>query len=225
MADTHGLILGFDPGGEGKSQGDFGWSICDTISGTLRPPFETGLAKNAWDALCKVKDALKRHHPNGHPPVLAAGIDAPLFWNPQGKRTVDSYLKEVLKPFGMDRSVIQINSLRGACLAQGLLVGRHLRETWPLLPMTEAHPTVMLRLLHLARQSESADMADQIIEGLDDHQRDATLAAAAAWAMLHQAPGWCDLYIRERCPVKLLDPPIGYWMPQSIETSSVDRSP
>ena len=143
MTEPHGLILGFDPGGEGKatSPGTFGWCICSTRNGTLQPPLETGLAKNAWDALRQVTEALQRHYPTRQPPVLAAGIDAPLFWNPQGKRTVDSYLKQVLKSSSMANSVMHINSLPGACLAQGLLLGRHLREIWDF-PITEAHPTV-----------------------------------------------------------------------------------
>lgn len=216
MPEPHGLILGFDPGGEGRrSQGEFGWSICKTINGTLQPPIETGLAKNARDALHKVKDALK-HHRDGDLPVVAAGIDAPLFWNPQGKRTVDTYLKKVLKPFGMDNSVNQINSLRGACLAQGLLIGRHLQENWDIpTPMTEAHPTVLLHLLKHMGQPESIRMTGHVIDGLAGHQRDATLSAVAAWAMLHQPPDWHDLYVMEPCPVELLDQPISYWMPIS----------
>ena len=130
MSEHRGLILGFDPGGEGGSRGKFGWSICETISGALQPPIEAGLAKNAWDALNKVKDALKQDDLEGGPPVIAAGIDAPLFWNQQGKRIVDINLKEDLKQSGKDNSVLHINSLQGACLAQGLLVGKHLRETW-----------------------------------------------------------------------------------------------
>ncbi len=214
MTEPHGLILGFDPGGEGKSQGEFGWSICSTSNGTLQPPLKTGSAKNAWDALLQIKDALRRHYPTRHPPVLAAGIDAPLFWNPQGKRTVDCYLKQVLKPSGMDKSVMHINSLRGACLAQGLLLGRHLRETWDF-PMTEAHPTVLRHLLHRSGQSETTQMVEHVIVGLAGHQRDATLSAVAAWAMLHEPPRWHNLYPKEHCPVQLIDPPISYWMPLS----------
>ena len=212
MTEPRGLILGFDPGGEGNSQGRFGWCICSTGNGVLQPPLAKGLAKNAWDALLSIRNALKRHYPTGHPPVLAAGIDAPLFWNPQGKRSVDSYLKKVLTPSGMDKSIMHINSLPGACLAQGLLLGRHLRATWNL-PMTEAHPTVLLHLLSRWEQSKLTQMVEHAIEGLADHKRDATLSAVAAWAMIHQPTGWSDLFLRESCPVQLLDPPISYWMP------------
>ena len=212
MTGPHGLILGFDPGGEGKSQGEFGWSICSASNGTLHPPQNTGLAKNGWDALFQVKAALQRRYAYQHPPVLAAGIDAPLFWNPQGKRTVDSYLKQVLKPSGRDNSVMHINSLRGASLAQGLLLGIHLRALWDF-PITEAHPTVLLHLLRRSGQSDSIAMVERAIVELADHQKDATLSAVAAWAMLHAPPRWRNLYPMEYCPVQLIDPPVGYWMP------------
>ena len=85
MPESNGFILGFDPGGKGK----FGWSICRVSNGQLQQPLETGLADDAWDALLKVKQELGRYSPSGNPPVLAAGIDAPMFWSKRGNRTVD----------------------------------------------------------------------------------------------------------------------------------------
>ena len=212
MPKPNGFILGFDPGGIGK----FGWSICRVSNGHLQQRLETGLADDAWDALLQVKQALGRYSPSGNLPVFAAGIDAPMFWSNKGSRTVDNVVKDALKakrfptPSG---TVQQVNSLRGACLVQGVLVGKYLHETWNL-KITEAHPGALDYLLGYLNQPKVVGMVNHMTAGLaDSDERDATLAAVAAWAMLHQSPGWQNLYELEYCPVQPFNTPVSYWMP------------
>ncbi len=219
--EPNGFILGFDPGGRGK----FGWSICRVSNGLLQNPLKTGLADDACDALCQVKRALERHESPGNLPVLAAGIDAPMFWSPRGSRTVDDVLRCALTEKGLrTASVLQVNSLRGACLVQGMLIGRYLHETWGL-KITEAHPKALKCLLYKhSKKREEVEMVKCATEGLtNDHKRDATLAAVAAWAMIHDSPGWQNLYNLERHPIQPFNTPISYWMP--IPNTGLHQSP
>ena len=213
MPESSGFILGFDPGGVGN----FGWSVCSAASDHLQQPFKTGLADDAWDALGQVKKVVGSFDVLGKPQVLAAGIDAPLFWGRTGKRKVDDVLRQALRrskfptPGG---TVQQVNSLRGACLVQGVLLARYLRDWKPGLPITETHPKALLHLLHHSGQPEM-----RLIEGLEnrdrEHERDATLSAIGAWAMNRRLPGWRDLYSEEPTPVQPFDTPVAYWMPIS----------
>ena len=187
MSESSGLILGFDPGGEGR----FGWSICSVEDDELQRPLEMGLADDAEDALDQVKKTINSSGLSGRAHVLAAGIDAPLFWGRRGKREVDDVLRRALRD-GMfptpSGTVQQVNSLRGACLVQGVLLARYLSDWNPGLPTTEAHPKA---LLHLLRDSGRNDMTNlaRLIEGpqRSEHERDATLSAIGAWAMYRRA--------------------------------------
>lgn len=99
MSDFTGVILGFDPGGNDK----FGWSICrDHPRDMLLPPLITGLADSAPDAISEVKKALKFHFP-ANPNVLAAGVEAPLFWNRWGYREIDNLLDCAMRHTGFRR--------------------------------------------------------------------------------------------------------------------------
>ena len=183
MPKSIGLILGFDPGGAGN----FGWSVCSVASDHLQRPLETSLADDAWDALNQVKQAIKSPDLPGDPSVLAAGIDAPLFWGKRGNRAIDAVLRRALKRSNFPTpggTVQEVNSLRGACLVQGVLLGRHLRDWKPGLQITEAHPKALQHLLRHSGQPEMTKLA-RLTEGLEDceHVRDATLSAVAAWAM------------------------------------------
>ena len=213
ISEPNGVLLGFDPGGRGR----FGWSICTTSAGDLQPSPTTGLADDAWDAFSQVKEALECSGLDPCSSVLAAGIDAPMFWSRRGNRTVDEILRRRLKESGYPPSklggtVQQVNSLRGACIVQGTLLGRYLHEEWEL-PLTEAHPKVLRHLLRRSKQPNQVEMVRRLTEGLVDHQLDATLSAVAAWAMIHKPPGWRNLYDQECSPVHPFAVPVGYWMP------------
>ena len=213
MSDTDGIILGFDPGG----RGNFGWSICETTSGKLKKPRETGLANDAWHAMEQVKKAL-----TDDDTVLAAGIDAPLFWSKRGNRTVDGDLRESLRGSCQKIRVLAVNSLWGSVLVQGLLLAKHIRKEWKDVKITEAHPTALCCLVRNSGQPELEEMVDHVTTNLAGDVRDATLSAVAAWAMLHKPCGWSDLSLKEQRRVQLIDPPVSYWMP--IPSSS-SKSP
>ena len=208
MPDHNDFILGFDPGGKGN----FGWSICKVADGNLQPPAKTGLANDAWDAMNKVEAAIP-----GNSTVLAAGIDAPLFWSMTGNRQADVLLRKALKDtqFPTPSGTVQaVNSLRGACVVQGPLLVKHLDDRWDL-SITESHPKALYHLLRYTAQPnpDMVDMVERLIAGLTDHQRDATLSAVSAWAAHQNWRGWQNLYDLECCPIQPFDIPVGYWMP------------
>ena len=233
MSDPQSFILGFDPGGVGH----FGWSICEAIGGKLQPHPMTGLANDAWHAICEAKKNLP-----DNPTVLAAGIDAPLFWSKKGGRKVDEVLRQALKatdfPVSKVGGTVQtVNSLQGACLVQGLLLTRFLSTTGWDLTITESHPRALCHLLcHMGQRDmvqrlteDVADYtqystrcicgceeADKPKASLADHRRDATLSAISAWAAIYQTPPtWQNLYVEIEEPHRImpLEIPVSYWMP------------
>ena len=200
MNERVDVVLGFDPGGKGN----FGWSICKIAGGQLSI-IETGVASDALEVIRTVSAALP-----SSVRVLAAGIDAPMFWSRAGNRTVDGIIREALRSHGYPtRSVLEVNQLWGVVLVQGVLLGSYIHQEFKAVPITEAHPKVLLRLLD---DSESARLT-QLTDGRSEHERDAVLAAFAAWSMYRRAPGWRNLYWDEPNPILPLRTPVSYWMP------------
>ncbi|MBI4937823.1 MAG: hypothetical protein HY846_06335 [Nitrosomonadales bacterium] len=159
---------------------DFALSAQDVAVGT------TEHAISARDAIIEELD--------GKTFLEGAGIDAPLFWQPSG-REIDRELH-----------ALHLNSLRGGCLVQGLLVGRALKATFPKIRLTEAYPARLTNYL------ENFQMAWG-----NEHERDACLAAIAAWAMIERREDW-----RNRIPVEnnAIWMPIGeveYWLPNNLD--------
>ncbi len=201
MSERIDVVLGFDPGGAGN----FGWSICKIAGGQLGI-IETGVASDALEAIKKVSAALP-----SNVRVLAAGIDAPMFWSRAGNRTVDGIIREELSGRGCPtKSVLEVNSLWGAVLVQGILLASYLHQEFNAVPITEAHPKVLLCLLD---DSESAQLAPLIRGISNEHKRDAVTAAYAAWSMHRRTPGWRNLYWDEPNPILPLRTPVSYWMP------------
>ena len=230
------FILGFDPGGAGDAcdEGHFGWSICKEADGQLQPPAATGLATDAWDAINQVRVRIL-----GNSRVLAAGIDAPLFWSRTGSRQADAVLRRTLSDNGFPASKVggtvqAVNSLQGACSVQGMLLTKYLSETWDL-TITESHPTALRHLLDYRGHRDmvmclTAGLADyeqdparclcgcwrakKPTTRLADHERDATLSAVSAWAAIRpNLPDWQNLYVEEPYPIQPFNIPVSYWMP------------
>ena len=200
MSERVDVVLGFDPGGKGK----FGWSIC-TVGGGQLCIRKTGVASHALDVIRMVSSRLP-----SNARVLAAGIDAPMFWSDTGNRRIDRVIREELKRRGLPaRSVLEVNALWGAVLVQGILLASYLYQEFNAVPITEAHPKV---LLHLLEESESARLTE-LAAGRSEHERDAVVAAFAAWSMHRRAPGWRNLYWDEPNPILPLKTPVSYWMP------------
>src|SRR6266446_4384905 len=70
-----------------------------------------------------------------HDHIDGVGIDAPLWWSsgPSGDRKADNELRK----YG---PVQAPNSLRGAVLVQGVMLATRLRQLYPQISITEAHP-------------------------------------------------------------------------------------
>jgi hypothetical protein len=122
-------------------------------------------------------------------------------------------------------TVQQVNSLRGACITQGLVAAHLLRRAVPGVRITEAHPKALLWLINVA--SADRRVPDVSMEhlakfiscqaaSLSEHERDATLGAVAAWAIVSGASGWRDIAAEDSDAVVPF-PPVEYWMP--IEAS------
>lgn len=209
------VILGFDPGGARQ----FGWCVAQPRDDGKLQLHASGIASHAAGALRAV---LTKAANLGR--IAAAGIDSPLLWVADGDRKADKTIREAIQRVGATNvggRVQQVNSLRGACLSQGILVAHLLRRELPEIRITESHPKALLWLLHVASnelpvanvginhlvnliQSESLHMSE--------HERDAALGAVAAWAMMSKRSGWRDLYQDEQnafAPVS----PVEYWMP------------
>ena len=209
------ILLGFDPGGEDG----FGWCVVEdgpTLPLRIRV---AGVVDNASDALAAAQQILR---PGDR--VVAAGVDAPLFWVPAGDRVADRTVRDSARDLGLPSpwgTVQKVNSLRGACLVQGIMIGELLRRKWHKLAISEAHPKAFLWLARIAsptRHHLNVELA--AIPQLSappsmlavEHHRDAAIAALSAWAMVHHPQGWRDLYVNEAGAYSPLAQPLGYWM-------------
>jgi len=206
--------IGLDPGGKGA----FGWCVAEGTALPLRT-IASGVADYAQQAVsASLQAAVSRE-------LCCAGVDAPLTWRTAGDRDVDRYLRQrVLRLGGSGGTVGSVNSLRGACLIQGMMAATLLRERKPNLPISESHPKAMLRLLGIANAANpvnaitSHDLEQFLMGKVTDasqHERDAALTALSAWAMFVQHQSWQDLYLKEAPnPLSPLSAPFGYWMPR-----------
>lgn len=208
-------LAGFDPGGERQ----FGWCVVKASQELPLSLHSTGVASNAAEA---VNCALKMIPSQGT--LIAAGIDSPLFWSPDGDRNADRVTRNEIKKLGASApagTVQHVNSLRGACLVQGVLAAKLLRSAIPSILITEAHPKALLWLIGAAtkRQPVKSVTMRELSEfiafsrsDLSEHERDAALAALGAWAMMVKASGWEDLFALESQPFVPVSP-VAYWMP------------
>lgn len=196
MTEPIEVFLGFDPGGIGN----FGWSICREDGEGEFEQWKSGVANNAGEVITAVLGKLP---PNAR--VLAAGIDAPLFWDRTGSthRRVDEVIREAVG----NRNPVAVNGLYGAVVVQGPLLAALLRQHFVNFQITEAFPGALRDLLN------PVPAVLQLLPGESGHQQDARTAAYAAWCMHRQAEGWRDLFLEEPDPVLPLGTPVSYWMP------------
>lgn len=192
-------FVGFDPGGEKA----FGWAVLSATGPNLSL-VASGTCTGARTALSAAQAA------TSIAPV-AFGTDAPLFWVDAGDRKADETVRKmVCAAGGKSGTVNHVNSLRGACLVQGVLVTRLAAELWPRAAITEAHPKALLAASQVAR-----DFATHIIRTLStEHERDAALAAYAAFSFVTQANDWHDLAAKEQNPFFPGGKRVAYWFPK-----------
>lgn len=211
------VILGFDPGGVNN----FGWCVTQAKNDAQLRLRDSGVENYAEGA---IEAALAKAEGFGE--IGAAGIDSPLFWVPKGDRQADKTVRSAMKQLGavyVGGTVQQVNSLRGACLTQGIMSAYLLRRKLPAIRITESHPKALLWLLRIANvecrvdnvtMSHLGDFIESDSPHLSDHKRDAALGAVAAWAMINSRNGWRDLYQDEKNPFAPVSP-VEYWMPIS----------
>ena len=184
--------------------------------------FESGVVSCADDAMKWLYEKAET--------ILAAGIDAPLWWSSgkNGERNADLFVRGRLHEVGANDvggTVQSANSLRGAVLIQGVLLATALRQQWRELPITEAHPKALLKAIW-PQAPKGASLWDEIarcysLKGapLDsEHMRDALLAAVAAREGYRRK--WTlDLAMErsqfEQDPASLPWGPVSYWWPST----------
>lgn len=193
-------FVGFDPGGINA----FGWAVVEWM-GTPPVLVGQGICSNAAEALA----AAAFHLPD---PPHGIGIDAPLFWVAHGDRAADQAVRAlVVACGGHGGTVNHVNSLRGACLVQGVLVAILARARWPRVALTEAHPKALLAVCGAAHH-----FVDELVpEPFVEHTRDAALAAFSARSSHVGSAGWHDLAAVEVAPVFPAGTPIQYWFPEA----------
>ena len=200
------VVIGLDPGGLNK----FGWACLRNDFGKF--VLNTGCSDNARAAIREANN-----YTEGFAPV-AVGIDSPLFWVAEGDRRADASLRRrVCAADGHSGTVGHVNSLRGACLVQGVLAARQVAEKWPSVKITEAHPKA-LRLVHFKDDPLEDDqlkkfVKDHLSKLPTEHERDAALAAYTAWAFAEKSDGWSDLALEEVEPFFPSGGKVSYWFP------------
>lgn len=212
------LLIGLDPGGEGA----FGWAIVEHAASLPLSIVATGCSSSAAEAVAAVT-----HEVRGEV-VAAAAIDTPLFWSRTGDRAADKSVRGGIRRAGAKTpggTVQHVNSLRGACLVQGVVAAMLLREAWPGLPISEAHPKALLWLLGVAVPELHPSLVTlQSLEryftrargGEPEHERDAVIGALSAWGAVTRPPGWQDLVVNEPSPLLPVAHPLSYWMPRIV---------
>jgi hypothetical protein len=196
------IVVGFDPGGKNA----FGWAI---VSGTLDAPnFESGgVATGAQQALECSSTALK--FMTDAPDAIA--IDAPLHWSGGVDRAVDCTVRrQVCDAHGRSGTVSHVNSLRGACLVEGVVIAKLSHEAWPSARLTEAHPKALMLLCSEAKLFSALPS----MGGSGHHMRDAAVCAFAGLAMLEDRNGWRDLVVTESGALFPFGIKAEYWFPQ-----------
>lgn len=222
---TAKVVLGFDPGGPGG----FGWAVLQMQKQDPPAVRACGCGDGARDVVAAAMRAARGDA------IVAAGIDAPMFWSLGASRDADNRVRRaVLNRGGSSGTVQAVNSLRGACLAQGLLAAHLLRLEAPSLPITEAHPKAVLWHLGILSPTRrkgkglaELDAANLIARGAsqteaqDEHVRDAVVSAVGAWAMVvGTISGWENIASIGRDDYTPLAPLPEYWMPQGMVASS-----
>ena len=190
-------LVGMDPGG----QNAFGWAVLEFRKGDYRL-LASGTASGVPSVFRCVNQVLT------HSPV-AVGIDAPLFWVPEGDRRADQVVRRmVCAAGGSSGTVSHVNSLRGACLVQGVLAAIEAHKHWPTAKLTESHPKALLLASSAARRF--AERLNLSVE----HERDAALAAFSANALIGQAEDLHDLVKLDENAIFPGGKPVAYWFPK-----------
>jgi hypothetical protein len=189
--------VGLDPGGENA----FGWAVLECNERACRL-VASGTATGVPSVFRSVRQVLT------YGPV-AVGIDAPLFWVPEGDRRADQVVRRmVCGAGGSSGTVSHVNSLRGACLVQGILAALEAHKHWPTAQLTESHPKALL-----LASAEAGTFAERLNLSVE-HERDAALAAFSANALVERTEHWHDLVKLDDNAIFPGGKPVAYWFPK-----------
>ena len=209
------VVVGLDPGGLGK----FGWCVGTTRPGQMLRITESGVVDNAASAFTAIQRVVA---PQSR--IAAAGIDCPLYWALSGPRQADITIRRELRRIkapNIGGTVQDPNSLRGACLVQGVIAAHLLRRVYKRIRLTESHPKALLRFFGLAPAErpgtrvwagELAKWVQCNLTTRTEDERDAIVAAFTAHAMMAKLSGWRNLVLEEGKIFHVLRP-VEYWMP------------
>jgi predicted nuclease with RNAse H fold len=166
MKHSDRVWIGADPGGKRN----FGLAILKA-DGSART-WCVDCADEAIDVVIKELDTA----PTG------AGVDAPLWWSsgPSGDRRADQWLRQ---RYGLSGGQVQTaNSLRGAALVQAAMFVHRIRQRYPSIGVTEAHPKAVMVALRIENWTKCSDGfgITAAINDEQEHERDAIIAATAA---------------------------------------------
>lgn len=193
-------FIGVDPGGT-KS---FGWCLIEfNESSDQLLNWKSGTCSSIQETLASIM-AITTRQPK------AIGIDAPLYWTRAGDRQSDlSIRKAVSGKGGHSSTVNHVNSLRGACLVQGILTVVAFSEVWPDIMVTESHPKALLIV--------SPEIKNYIsnFKFSNEHERDAFMAALSARSYYMGEAGW-ENYIQHENDIFIpSQSKVAYWFPKT----------
>lgn len=158
------IWVGADPGG----MNSFGLSLLDADGAA-----SCGTVSSVDEAVSWITDRV------GGDVFGGIGIDAPLWWSsgPGGGRLADRWIRDKYRI--ASGTVQSVNSLRGAAIAQALLLIERMRERIPELKVTETHPKALLIAMELDFKSFCARF-EILAPDVNEHERDAAIGAVAA---------------------------------------------
>ena len=140
-------------------------------------------------------------------------------------RKADSTVRRAIHRLGAQHvagTVQQLNSLRGACLVQGVTAATLIRRNAQRTLITETHPKALLWLLGIAtvhrpaKDVEIGDLAPAIdagIRAVSEHERDSVISCIAAAAFHERHAGWYDLAAVEPDIIEVVPGGAAYWIP------------
>jgi len=148
MSFSAKIWIGADPGGTGN----FGLAILKS-DGSV----QTCCVNCADGAIDVVKEQVKVQ-PAG------VGVDSPLWWSSgrSSDRQADQWLR---RTYGLSGGQVQTaNSLRGAALVQGAMFVHRVRQLFPDVGVTEAHPKAVLAALKVGWGDFSRQFSIKILD-------------------------------------------------------------
>ncbi|WP_029007535.1 DUF429 domain-containing protein [Azospirillum halopraeferens] len=206
------IVLGYDPGG------------ADSANGVALLDATGERVTHATQSVCSVDEAVAwfEGKVDGRAPD-AAGIDTLLYWETGrcGWRQADRWLKQRYPD--VRGSVFSANSALGCMAVQGMALAMRLRERWPGIALSEAHPKVLYRALSGRRYAWGAAMDAWLGTHLgrpagtgcaNDHEWDALISAWAAW--MGSTGRWTlDLRSLSAAPIEPVRD-VTYWWPPDV---------